>query len=194
MSPDLRRDRFPRTILPAAAALVSLFVFALSTSLLPAALLRASADLSVSPQALAAVSSAQFAAFVLVAAFFGFLSDRWGKQRVFLGACALLSEHHSYERTIAVLLGFSGITLALQGLAGGWRSSIAFFSLSGLVLSGSWPLLVALAFPRRGRRTGPARRPPPPQSRLIFRPVALNPCCRGVGEGGEIPWPAGFPF
>lgn len=311
---------------------MSLFVFALSTNLLPAVLLRASADLAVTPQTLATVSSAQFAVFVLVAAFAGFLSDRWGKRGIFLGACALfvvgaglwgtarslaqgcaaavlwgaaggvfegmssallcelfptrrklfmnvsqvlytagavlgpwaaglllprgmdwrwlflgvgtvggglwflflgcrlpsplpheqvtlkrllpdartwsflscclalflyvlsestvamyanlylrqahaapenwaiysisafwgamlvgrvacafLPEHHSYEKTLAVLLGFSGITLALQGFAGEWRASLVIFALSGLVFSGSWPLLVALTSSRAPR-------------------------------------------
>lgn len=76
--------------LPAAAALVSLLVFALSANVLPAALLRASADLAVAPQSLAALASIQFAAFFVSAISAGILADRFGQRQIFLAACALL--------------------------------------------------------------------------------------------------------
>lgn len=75
---------------PALAALVSLFVFALSANLLPAVLLRAATDLAISPETLAVVSSVQFGAFFLAAACGGMLADHWGRRMVFVLACTVL--------------------------------------------------------------------------------------------------------
>ena len=76
--------------LPALAALLSLFVFALSANLLPAVLLRAAGDLAISPETLAVVSSVQFGAFFLAAACGGMLADHWGRRMVFVLACIVL--------------------------------------------------------------------------------------------------------
>ncbi len=321
-----------RTVLPAAAALLSLLVFALSANMLPSVVLRAAAELGVPPKTLAGFHSVQFAAFFLAAAGGGLLADRWGKRRVFTAAClclmagagrwagaqrlphvfaatilwglaggifesmssallcelfpkrrklymnlsqvlytvgavggpwvaglllprgfawrllflgvgawsgvllllflagslppphprdrdptgepllralrswtflspclglflyvlvessiavyanlylrqvhnapenwaiyslslfwtlmlagrgfcALLPEHHSYERTIGLLLALSAAGMLLQGVAGSWRASLAVFALCGLLFAGTWPLLVALASVRAG--------------------------------------------
>lgn len=80
-----------QVILPAVGAFLALLIFALSANMLPAALLRASSDLGVSPQALAFLFSIQFAAFFLSAAVSGVIADRWGMKRIFLAACAMLA-------------------------------------------------------------------------------------------------------
>ncbi len=64
--------------------------------------------------------------------------------------CAMLPEHHSYEKTIALLLTLFGVTLALQGVVGSWEASMAVFALTGLASAGAWPLIVGLASSKSG--------------------------------------------
>ncbi|MBF0244362.1 MAG: MFS transporter, partial [Planctomycetes bacterium] len=111
-------DRLRLRILPATAAFLSLFIFALSANLLPAALLRASVDLRVSPQDLAEVFSLQFVAFFLAAGSAGILSEFAGRKRVFLGACLLMLAGTLAWMT-ARHIAQACLAAALWGAAGG---------------------------------------------------------------------------
>ena len=72
----------------------------------------------------------------------------WGSMLIGRAVCALLPEHHSYEKTIAVILGASALVMSLQVVVSDWRTSMVLFALAGLILSGGWPLIVALASSR----------------------------------------------
>jgi fucose permease len=107
-----------RTILPTAGAFLALLVFALSANMLPAALLRASSDLGVTPQALAILSAVQFAVFCPSAAASGVLADRWGMKRVFVVAGALMAAG-AWVWAGAHRMAHAGVAAALWGGAGG---------------------------------------------------------------------------
>ncbi|MBI5725712.1 MAG: MFS transporter [Planctomycetes bacterium] len=72
------------------AACASLFVFAVSATILPAILPRAAGDFRIAPETLAWAASTQFAAFFLATIIGGVLSDRLGKKPVLLVGCVML--------------------------------------------------------------------------------------------------------
>lgn len=74
-----------------AAALLSMFVFAVSANALPAVLLRAADALSVSMSLLAQASAVQFMGFLTASVAGGILADHIGKKRVLQAACVLLA-------------------------------------------------------------------------------------------------------
>lgn len=118
-------------VLPALAALAALAVFAVSANALPAALLRAADDFGVSIGALAQVSAAQFAGFVLAAVVGGVLADLVGKKLVLQAACAALiggAIVWSLARRSAA--AFAGG--ALMGVGGGILESMSSTLLSDL--------------------------------------------------------------
>jgi fucose permease len=118
-------------VLPAVAALISLFAFAWSANTLPAALLRASAELGISPQALAGVASAQFFAFVVTTVAAGLTADVIGKKPVFLASCVLLLLGAA-ACAAARNLGTAYAGGVLMGMGGGVLESMACALLSDL--------------------------------------------------------------
>ncbi|MCK5806536.1 MAG: hypothetical protein KAI66_27145, partial [Lentisphaeria bacterium] len=78
------------------------------------------------------------------------LSLFWALMLVGRGLCALLPERQSYERMVGLLFALSAMGMLLQGMADSWRASVVVFALCGLLFSGIWPLLVALASARAG--------------------------------------------
>lgn len=73
------------------------------------------------------------------------ISFFWGAMMIGRLLCALIPERISYTGVVAALMGLAGLSLVLQAVAPGWRSSFALFALCGFACSGIWPLLVALA-------------------------------------------------
>ncbi len=123
------RSRRPAAI----AALLSLFVFAMSSNALPAVLLRAADGLSVSMGTLAQVSAIQFCGFVIAAIVGGIVSDLVGKKIVLLTACGLLMAGAVvWSLTRSLSMAFVGG--ALMGLGGG-----IIESMSTTVLSDMYP-------------------------------------------------------
>ena len=115
----------------AVAALVSLFVFALSSNALPAVLLRAADGLSVSMGQLAQVSAVQFSGFLVAAIAGGIFADHVGKKRVLQVACGCLlagALTWSIARTLSMALIGGG----LMGLGGGVIESMSSTVLSDL--------------------------------------------------------------
>jgi len=107
----------PRRSLAGLAALASLFVFALSANVLPAALIRAAFDLGVTPQRLAMVASVQFLGFFLTTLVGGVICDHVGKKRGLQAACILIVSgaaawlmSHSFSTACAAgwLMGMGG--------------------------------------------------------------------------------------
>lgn len=131
-SPPLHTELHARR--PAAvAALLSLFVFALSSNALPAVLLRAADGLSVSMGALAQVAAVQFIGFFIAAIAGGILADHVGKKRVLLTACGLMMAG-AVAWSLADHLPMAFVGGALMGLGGG-----AIESMSSTVLSDLFP-------------------------------------------------------
>lgn len=118
-------------IWPASAALVSLFAFALSANVLPAALLRAAEELAISPQSLAGVASAQFLAFVVTTVAAGIVADVTGKKPVFLASCVLLLAG-AFACAGARSLGAAYAGGVLMGMGGGVLESMACALLTDL--------------------------------------------------------------
>ena len=126
-SPAGRSERLRGTVLPAAAAMLSLLVFALSANVLPATLLHAAPDLGVSPEVLATLASVQFAAFFVASAGAGILSDGHGKKRVFVAACVLLlagSALWASARHVSLAAGASLCWGAAGGIFEGLSSAL----------------------------------------------------------------------
>lgn len=117
--------------MPALAALVSLFAFALSANALPAALLRAASELEISPEALAGVASAQFLAFVVTTVAAGLVADVVGKKPVFLVSCILLLAG-AFACAGAASLGVAYAGGVLMGMGGGVLESMACALLTDL--------------------------------------------------------------
>lgn len=69
--------------------LAAMVLFACTSNVVFASLLRVSETFGVSPERFAAVASVQFSGFFLACLFGGVLSDRLGKKTVFLVGCAL---------------------------------------------------------------------------------------------------------
>ena len=113
--PPSADERWKR--LPCVAALLALLVFAVSANLLAAVQMRAAAELGVSVQKLAGVFALQFGGFVLATIIGGMAADHFGKQRIFLVACAVcavggglwaLTPNYAGAVVGAVLLGMGG--------------------------------------------------------------------------------------
>ena len=117
--------------LPAAAALLSLLVFALSANTLPAALLRAASEFGITPECLAMVAAVQFAGFVVAAMVGGMLSDRFGKQRIMEAACGLTALG-AMMWAGAARLQTAVWSAALLGIGGGVLESMASSLVSDL--------------------------------------------------------------
>jgi MFS family permease len=117
--------------LPAFAALLGLFVFAVSANALPAALLRAAGEFDIGIGAMAQVSAVQFAGFFLAAIAGGVLADRLGKKHVLQGACALLLAG-SIIVSLAPGLGQAFVGAGLMGIGGGTLESLSTTLLSDL--------------------------------------------------------------
>jgi fucose permease len=123
-------EAYPRR--PAAvAALLSLFVFALSSNALPAVLLRAADGLAVSMGALAQVAAVQFAGFFIAAVAGGILADHVGKKCILLTACGLMLAG-SVVWSLANNLPAAFAGGALMGLGGGVIESMSSTVLSDL--------------------------------------------------------------
>ncbi len=74
-----------------AVACASLFAFAVSATLLPAALLRAAPDFGIDATTLSWVAATQFAACFAATIYGGMLCDRYGKKPLLLAACLMLA-------------------------------------------------------------------------------------------------------
>ena len=91
------------------AVLAAMVLFACTSNVVFASLMRVSETFGVSPERFAAVASVQFSGFFLACLMGGVLSDRLGKKAVLLVGCALTAQ------------GGAGWALAVpgaQGLAG----------------------------------------------------------------------------
>lgn len=115
----------------AVAALVSLFVFAMSCNALPAVLLRAADGLAVSIGMLAQTSAVHATGFLLAAIVGGIVSDRIGKRRVLQTACGLLLAGAAVW-SVAPGLPVACVGSALMGLGGGVLESMSSALLSDL--------------------------------------------------------------
>ncbi|OGV84302.1 MAG: hypothetical protein A3K19_04285 [Lentisphaerae bacterium RIFOXYB12_FULL_65_16] len=127
----------PNLVLPCAAAMLSLFVCALSASTLPAVLLRAAADFRIAPETLAYTTTFQFIGFFLSTVAGGIVSDFWGKRPVFLLACGLM-------------LAGACVWAAAGGLATACVGG-TLMGMGGGILEGMSSALVADLFPTRRR-------------------------------------------
>ena len=81
---------FERKTLPAASALVSLVLFAISANIVVAALVRVSRDFQSTPAVLANAVAFQFTGFFVASIIGGFAADRIGKKPVLQTACVFL--------------------------------------------------------------------------------------------------------
>lgn len=124
-----------QSAIPTAAALLALFVFALSANTLPAALVRAAADFGTTTDALAKVFSVQFACFFVSTVVGGILSDILGKQRVMQVACLLM-----FAGAVTWTQAASGATACLAG---------ALLGMAGGVLEGMSSALLSDLYPHR---------------------------------------------
>jgi fucose permease len=75
----------------------------------------------------------------------GFISLFWFGMMLGRLACAAIPERVPYAPLIASLLVVTAATLVLQQWADGWRSSLVLLTLTGVMLSGIWPLIVGMA-------------------------------------------------
>lgn len=121
--------------MPASAALLSLFVFAVSTSSVPAALLRAAAEFEIAPELLATVSAVQFTGFVLATLFGGIAADIVGKKGLLAAAC------------VCTVAGAG--TWSVSGSLGAVYAGSFVMGMGGGVLEGMSSALLADLFPDR---------------------------------------------
>ena len=120
------------------AAFLSLISFAASINLFFAAIVRMGHEIGVRPELLASVSSAYFAAFVVVSILAGYLADRVGARVVLMAGClALLAG--------ALLLGLSARPAALI-------PAVVAMGLGGGILEGMSSALLVQLYPDRERR------------------------------------------
>jgi fucose permease len=128
---ELEAPSFPHRRIALVAASCAMLVFALSSAILPAALLRAAADLNVDAATLTRVVATQFGAFFLSTLAGGLLSDRFGKHAVLQAGCVLTAAG-------AILWTFSHRLLtahaaaAVLGMGGGILESIGSALLADL--------------------------------------------------------------
>jgi fucose permease len=78
----------------------------------------------------------------------------WGTMLVGRMLCAAAPKRISAGRLAAVLCVLAASALLVQALATNWIASFALFGLAGLLLSGIWPLIVALGAGNHPSRTG----------------------------------------
>lgn len=114
-----------------ATACLSLFLFAVSAALLPAALLRAADDLGVSAEVMSWAVATQFIACFIAIIAGGVLSDRLGMKPVLLGASAMLSLG-ALLWTQAESLPAVHLAAALMGMGGGVLESLGSALLAAL--------------------------------------------------------------
>jgi len=122
-------------LLPCIAGLASIFVFALSASTVPAALIRASAELHLDPTLLARTLSFQYTAFFVTTLVGGVLADFFGKKVLFVIAAAL-----------------TALGAAMWGLAGSLAAAClaaAIMGMGGGVLEGLSSALLSDLYPER---------------------------------------------
>lgn len=67
---------------------------------------------------------------------FGMMMGRW--------VCVFIPERVPYAPLTATLLTAAAAALVLQQWANGWIASLFFFTLTGAVFSGTWPLIVGM--------------------------------------------------
>jgi MFS family permease len=117
--------------LPASAALLGLFVFAVSVNAMPAALLRAADEFEVGIGAMAQATAVQFAGFVVAAIVGGVLSDRLGKKHLLQAACVLLLVG-AIIVSVAPGLRHAFLGAGLMGIGGGALECLSTTLLSDL--------------------------------------------------------------
>jgi len=59
--------------------------------------------------------------------------------------CAFIPEHISYRKLIGFIMLIGGMLVGMQFFTCDWVTSLALFSLTGFVFSGTWPLIVGMA-------------------------------------------------
>ena len=124
-----------REWLAAIAAFASMFVFAVSANILPAALLRAAPELGMSATGLALATSLQFVCFLVAGIAGGVLGDRVGKKHVLEAGCLL---------TAMGALAWAAAGNGVQAWIGA-----GLIGLGGGVLESQASALLADLFPRR---------------------------------------------
>jgi MFS family permease len=62
--------------------------------------------------------------------------------------CSLIPERFSYEKIIITLYVASGISVVSQGWIDSWSTSVALFTLTGLAMAGTWPMIVGMTAAR----------------------------------------------
>ena len=113
------------------AACSAMLVFALSAAILPAALLRAAAELRVGAAVLARVVATQFGAFFISTLVGGLLSERTGKRTILMGGCLLTAAGAGCWTVVDGLAG-AHVAAALLGLGGGILESLGSALLADL--------------------------------------------------------------
>jgi MFS family permease len=120
------------------AAFLSLISFAASINLFFAAIVRIATEVGAQPELLASVSSAYFAAFVVVSILAGYWADRVGTRLVLMAGCLILVAG-------ALLLGTGAHPLALL-------PAVVAMGTGGGILEGMSSALLVQLYPDRERQ------------------------------------------
>lgn len=125
------KTSFRKKILPAATALMSLAVFAVSANILPAILLRAARDMGVNPAVFINLSAWQFMGFIPASFLGGTASDRFGKKYIFLtGALCTFGGAFGWANVQSV--STAALCAVIMGIGGGVIESIGSAVLTDL--------------------------------------------------------------